>query len=80
MPNRTPKRTSGKRALAEQRNQADSMCWQLEKLIKEHEAKLNAADKEAVSKAIEKTREAAKGDDSTTSRQPCTNWSRPRTP
>ena len=52
-----------KRALAEQRNQADSMCWQLEKLIKEHEAKLAAADKEAVSKAIEKTREAAKSDD-----------------
>jgi molecular chaperone DnaK len=52
-----------KRALAEQRNQADSMCWQLEKLIKEHEAKLNQADKDAVSKAIEKTREAAKGDD-----------------
>ncbi len=52
-----------KRALAEQRNQADSMCWQLEKLIKEHDAKLAAGDKEAVSKAIEKTREAAKGDD-----------------
>jgi molecular chaperone DnaK len=52
-----------KRGLAEQRNQADSMCWQLEKLIKEHDAKLAAADKEAVSKAIEKTREAAKSDD-----------------
>jgi molecular chaperone DnaK len=52
-----------KRALAEQRNQADSMCWQLEKLIKEHDAKLNPADKDAVSKAIEKTREAAKSDD-----------------
>jgi molecular chaperone DnaK len=52
-----------KRALAEQRNQADSMCWQLEKLLKEHDAKLAAADKEAVSKAIEKTREAAKSDD-----------------
>ena len=52
-----------KRALAEQRNQADSMCWQLEKLMKEHDAKLAAADKEAVSKAIEKTREAAKSDD-----------------
>ncbi len=52
-----------KRGLAEQRNQADSMCWQLEKLLKEHDAKLNASDKEAVSKAIEKTREAAKSDD-----------------
>ncbi len=52
-----------KRALAEQRNQADSMCWQLEKLLKEHDAKLNPADKEAVTKAMEKTREAAKTDD-----------------
>ena len=52
-----------KRQLAELRNQADSMCWQLEKLLKEHDAKLAAADKEAVNKAIEKTREAAKGDD-----------------
>jgi molecular chaperone DnaK len=52
-----------KRNLAEQRNQADSMCWQLEKLLQEHDAKLNAADKEAVRKAIEKTREAAKSDD-----------------
>ncbi len=52
-----------KRSLAEARNQADSMCFQLEKLIKEHESKLNDADKDAVNKAIEKTREAAKGDD-----------------
>jgi molecular chaperone DnaK len=52
-----------KRDLAEQRNQADSMCWSLEKLLKEHDAKLGAADKEAVQKAIAKTREAAKGDD-----------------
>ena len=37
-----------KRQLAELRNQADSMCWQLEKLLKEHDAKLGAADKEAV--------------------------------
>jgi len=51
------------RELAEARNQADSMCWQLEKLLKEHDAKLAAGDKEAVQRAIEKTREAAKGDD-----------------
>ena len=31
-----------KRQLAELRNQADSMCWQLEKLLKEHDAKLGA--------------------------------------
>jgi len=39
------------------------MCFQIEKLIKEHEAKLSDADKSAVNAAIEKTREAAKGDD-----------------
>ncbi len=38
------------------------MCWQLEKLIQEHDAKFGAADKEAVTKAIERTRTAAKGD------------------
>ena len=51
------------RQLAELRNQADSMCFQLEKLIKEHDAKLQDADKEAINKAMEKTREAAKGED-----------------
>ncbi len=52
-----------KRELAEQRNRADNMCWQLEKLIKENEGKLSAGDKEAMEKAIEKVREATKGDD-----------------
>jgi molecular chaperone DnaK len=51
------------RAIAEARNHADSMCWQMEKLLKEHDAKLNPSDKEAVTKAIERTREAAKGND-----------------
>ncbi|NUQ64392.1 MAG: molecular chaperone DnaK [Pirellulales bacterium] len=50
------------RQLAELRNQAESMCWQLEKLIKENESKLNAPDVDAIRKAIEKTREAAKGE------------------
>ena len=49
--------------LAELRNQADSMTWQAEKLLKEHDAKLNQGDKDAVNRAIAKTREAAKGDD-----------------
>ncbi|MGD9125887.1 MAG: molecular chaperone DnaK [Planctomycetia bacterium] len=52
-----------RRELAETRNQADSMCFQLEKLLKEHDDKLKDADKEAVNQAIEKTREAAKGED-----------------
>ena len=52
-----------KRALVEARNQADSMCFQMEKLLKENDAKLKEADKNAVNKAIEKVREAAKGED-----------------
>ena len=51
------------RELAELRNRADSMCFELEKLIKEHDAKLGPGDKEAMTGAIEKTREAAKGAD-----------------
>jgi len=57
------KEDKAQRQLAESRNQADSMCFQLEKLLKEHDAKLSDADKDAVNKAVEKTREAAKGDD-----------------
>ncbi|MGQ9574971.1 MAG: molecular chaperone DnaK [Thermoguttaceae bacterium] len=55
-----------KRQLAELRNQADTMCWQLEKLMKEHDSKLSAADKQAMTAAIEKTRQAAKGDNAET--------------
>jgi molecular chaperone DnaK len=51
------------RQLAELRNQADSMTWQLERTIKEHESKLSAGDKEAMTQAIEKVRLAAKGED-----------------
>ncbi len=51
------------RQLVELRNQAESMCFQLEKLIKEHDAKLSDADKVAVNRAMEKVRETAKGDD-----------------
>jgi molecular chaperone DnaK len=50
-----------KRQLAELRNQAETMTWQVEKLIQEHEGKLRAPDKEAVTKAIDETRAAAKG-------------------
>jgi molecular chaperone DnaK len=50
-----------KRELAELRNRAESMCFELEKLLKEQDAKLKDADKAAMTKAVEKTREAAKG-------------------
>jgi molecular chaperone DnaK len=49
--------------LATHRNQADQLCYQLEKLMKEHEDKLRDADKEPLAKAIEKTRSVAKADD-----------------
>ncbi|MBC7077339.1 MAG: Hsp70 family protein, partial [Synergistales bacterium] len=51
-----------KRELAELRNKADNLCWQIEKLMKEHEGKLSAADCDALTRAIEKTRNAAKSD------------------
>ncbi len=52
-----------KRELADLRNQADQQCFQLEKLMKEQDAKLSDSDKEPLKKAIEKVREVAKGDD-----------------
>jgi molecular chaperone DnaK len=51
------------REVAELRNKADTMCYQLEKLIKEHSDKLRDADKAPLEAAIQKTREAAKTDD-----------------
>ena len=49
--------------LVEARNQADQMCYQLEKLMKEHADKIGDADKEPLQKAIEKVRSVAKSDD-----------------
>ncbi|HWB12376.1 MAG TPA: molecular chaperone DnaK [Pirellulales bacterium] len=52
-----------KRELAEARNQAESMCFSVEKLIKEHGDKLSEADKGPLEAAIKRTREVAQGDD-----------------
>jgi molecular chaperone DnaK len=52
-----------RRELAELRNQSDQMCYQLEKLMKEHADKLRDSDKEPLEKAIAKTKEVAKTDD-----------------
>jgi len=52
-----------KKDLADTRNQADQMCFQLEKLIKDNRDKLDEADVKPLEQAIEKTREVAKGDD-----------------
>jgi molecular chaperone DnaK len=48
--------------LATARNEADQLCYQVEKLMKDHADKLKDADKEPLDKAIEKVRSAAKGD------------------
>ncbi|MEX2173788.1 MAG: molecular chaperone DnaK [Pirellulaceae bacterium] len=49
--------------LATLRNQADNMCYQLEKMIKENADKLTDADREPLNKAIETTRARAKEND-----------------
>ena len=52
-----------KRALIEAQNEAESRCYQLEKLIKEQGDSLGESDKESLEASISKVREAAKGDD-----------------
>ena len=75
-PRRTPPRTSRSASWPTLRNQADNMCYQLEKLMKEHADKLTDADKAPLEAAIEKTREAAKGDRRRRrSRRPSASWS-----
>ena len=49
--------------LAEARNRAEALCFQTEKTIKEHEAKLSASDKAPLEAAVAKAREMAKGED-----------------
>jgi len=52
-----------RRELVETKNRAESMCFEMEKLLKEHDAALNQTDKDAVSAAIGRTREAIATDD-----------------
>ncbi len=49
--------------LATARNEAEHLCFQLEKLMKDHSEKLTDADKEPLTRSIAKVRESAKGDD-----------------
>ncbi|HZZ73958.1 MAG TPA: molecular chaperone DnaK [Pirellulales bacterium] len=51
-----------KRELAEARNQAEGMCFQLEKLLKEHKDKIKSTDRAPIEAAIAKTRETAQGE------------------
>ncbi|MGL6195227.1 MAG: molecular chaperone DnaK, partial [Thermoguttaceae bacterium] len=52
-----------RRELVEAKNKAESMCFELEKLLKEHADKLRDTDKDAVTVAIGRTREAIATDD-----------------
>ena len=52
-----------RRELVEMKNKGESMCFELEKLLKEHDAKLRDSDKEAINAAIKKTRDAIATDD-----------------
>jgi molecular chaperone DnaK len=49
--------------LVEARNQADQMCYQVEKVIKENSDKLADSDKQPLQQAIEKVRAVAKDED-----------------
>jgi molecular chaperone DnaK len=52
-----------KRKLAEARNQAHSLIYQTEKLLKEHADKLDAGSKSAIEAAVAKVKSKADGDD-----------------
>ncbi|HRF02312.1 MAG TPA: molecular chaperone DnaK [Pirellulaceae bacterium] len=49
--------------LANARNQADHLCYQVEKSLEEHKEKLTDADKEPMQRAVAKLRETSKGED-----------------
>jgi molecular chaperone DnaK len=51
-----------KRALAEARNEADTKVFQLEKLLKESGDKIKDADKAPITRAIDRVKEAMKGE------------------
>jgi molecular chaperone DnaK len=52
-----------KRELVDQRNQADNLAYQAEKLLAEHRAKLSESDAAAIEQAVAEARKAAEGDD-----------------
>jgi molecular chaperone DnaK len=52
-----------KRELAEARNEADNKAFQLEKMLKDAGEKVTEADKAPITRAIDRVKEAAKGED-----------------
>jgi molecular chaperone DnaK len=49
--------------LASARNEGENMCYQLEKMMKEHSEKLKDSDKAPLEAAMKKVRDAAEGED-----------------
>jgi molecular chaperone DnaK len=58
-----------RRELAEARNEADSVVWQIEKLLKENGDKLSDRDKAPIQSAIDRVKDAAKDEDAQAIRQ-----------
>ncbi|MBI2900830.1 MAG: Hsp70 family protein, partial [Planctomycetes bacterium] len=52
-----------RKELAETRNHADGLCYQMEKLLKDYAEKVSSTDKEKIEKGIEKLRKAKEGED-----------------
>jgi molecular chaperone DnaK len=52
-----------KRELVDQRNQADNLAYQVEKLLAEHRAKLSEPEAAAIEQAVAEARKAAAGED-----------------
>ena len=52
-----------RRELVDQRNQADNLAYQVEKLLAEHRAKLSESDATAIEQAVAEARKAAEGED-----------------
>src|SRR5262249_20612855 len=52
-----------KKELLDARNEADSITWQIEKMLKDAGDKLNEQDRAPIQSGIEKVRSAARGDD-----------------
>ena len=55
-----------RRELVDQRNQADNLAYQVEKLLNENRAKLSEADATAIEQAVAEARKAAEGEDAAT--------------
>jgi len=61
--------TKRKLELIDARNEADSTIYQIEKVMKENESKIGDSEKSAIASAVERTKQAAKGDDVAAIRQ-----------